>query len=404
VVKQVFEGVKILDFTWAVVGPLTVKYLADQGAEVIHVESRTRPDVIRPAPPFKDGIPGLNRSAYPASFNNNKYGLALNLKHPRAKEVIDRLINWADIVAESFAPGAMARLGISYNNLVETKPDIIMYSTCQQGQTGRYAKIAALGTQLVALSGFTHLTGWPDRGPTGPYGPYPDTCAPPIGAAAIAAALDYRRRTGKGVHIDLSQYEATINFQAPVILDYTVNKHIQHAQGNRCSYAAPHGTFPCQGDDRWCAIAAFTDEEWQALCNAMGNPEWVRRPEFATLLQRKKNEDELEQRLAQWTIDYTAEEIMYKLQEVGVPAGVVEKAEDVQNDPQLAHRHYYWELDHPEIGKHHYEGPPFRLSGAPPELNKPAPCLGQDTEYVCTDILGFSDGLFSELSADGVFE
>ena len=295
-------------------------------------------------------------------------------------------------------------MGISYNNLVKTKPNIIMYSTCQQGQTGGRSKIAALGTQLVGLSGFTHLTGWPDRGPTGPYGPYPDTCAPPIGAAAIAAALDYRRRTGKGIHIDLSQYEATINFQAPVILDYTVNKRIQNAQGNRCSYAAPHGAFPCQGDDRWCAIAVFTDEEWQALCNAMGNPEWVRMPKFATLLQRKENEDELEQRLAQWTIDYPAEEIMYKLQEVGVPAGVVENAEDVQNDPQLAHRHYYWELDHPEIGKHHYEGPPFRLSQSPPELNKPAPCLGQDTEYVCANILGFSDELFSELSADGVFE
>ena len=403
-VRALFEGVRILDFTWAYVGPVAVKYLADQGAEVIHVESSTRPDPIRAAPPFKDGIPGIDRSAYPACFNNNKYSLALNLKHPRAKEIMGRLINWADIVAESFAPGAMARLGISYDNLVKIKPSIIMYSTSQQGQTGRHSKIAALGTQLVALSGFTQLTGWSDRGPTGPFGPYPDTIAPPIGAAAIAAALDYRRRTGRGIHIDLSQYEAAINFLAPVILDYTVNKRIQRAQGNHCPYAAPHGIFPCKGENRWCAIAVFTDEEWQALCEAMGNPQWVRRPEFATLLQRKKNEDQLEQQLARWTINYTAEEIMYKLQGVGVPAGVVEKAEDVQNDPQLAHRHYFWQLGHREIGKHTYEGPPFRLSKTPAELNRAGPCLGQDTEYVCRNILGISEELFSRLSADGVFE
>ena len=402
--EKVFTEVKIVDFGWVVVGPTTVKYLADQGAEVIHIESSTRPDVLRVTPPFKDKIAGLNRSAYQACINNNKYCLALNMNHQRAREVIGRLINWADVIAESYSPGTMAKWGLSYDDLVKIKPDIIMYSTSQQGQTGRHSRIAALGTQLVSLAGFTYLTGWPDSGPTGPYGPYTDTIAPPIGAAAIAAALDYRRRTGRGVYIDLSQYEAAINFLSPIILDYTVNKHVQSAQGNRCPYAAPHGIFPGKGDDRWCAIAVFTEEEWHALCNAMGNPEWVKEPRFATLQGRKGNEDELEQLLAQWTINYDARELMYKLQKAGVPAGVVENGEDIQNDPQLAHRHYLWELEHPEIGKHSYEAPPFRLSKTPAELNKPGPCLGEDTEYVCTKILGISDELFIELLAEGVFE
>ncbi len=402
--KKVFEGIKVADFTWVAAGPATIKYLADHGAVVIHIETNTQPDALRITPPFKDGIPGLNRSAYQAGFNNNKYGLSLNLKHPRANEVVRRLIDWADIIAESYSPGTMARWGLAYEDLVKIKPDIIMYSTSQQGQTGRHSRVAAYGTHLVSLAGFTHLTGWPDRGPTGPYGAYTDTPVPPLGAAAIAAALDYRRRTGRGVHIDIAQYEAGVNFLAPVLLDYTVNKRVQQREGNRCAYAAPHGIFPCKGNNRWCAIAVFTDIEWQALCNAIGSPSLALDSEFATLLLRKKNEDKLEQLLAKWTVNYDAKELMYKLQEAGIPAGLVENAEDIQNDTQLAHRHYLWELNHAEIGKHSYEAPPFRLSKTPAELNKPSPCLGEDTEYVCTRILGISDELFIELLEQRVFE
>ena len=402
--KQVFEGVKVIDFTWVGVGPITIKFLADHGATVIHIESNIQPEALRITPPFRDGIPGLNRSAYHACFNNNKYGLLFNLKHPRAKEVIKRLIDWADVVAESFSPGTMSRWGMAYEDLVKIKPSIIMYSTCQLGQTGRRARMAAYGTQLVSLAGFTHLTGWPDRGPTGPYGPYTDLPCPPVGAAAIAAALDYHRRTGRGVHIDLSQYETGINFIAPVILDYTVNKRVWEREGNRCPYAAPHGIFPCKGDDRWCAIAVFTDDEWRALCKVMRNPCWTKEPRFSTFLSRKKNEDELEHLLAQWTINYDAEELMYKLQKAGVPAGMLENGEDIHNDPQLIHRHYLWELNHPEIGKHSYETSPFRMSKTPAELYKAGPCLGEDTEYVCTKILGIPDELFIELLGQGVFE
>ena len=401
---QVFKGVKIADFTWVGVGPLTIKHLADHGAEVIHIELAARPELLRVTPPFKDRKPGLNRSAYNACFNNNKYGLSLNMNHPRAKEVLQRLVNWADVVAESFTPGTMAKWGMAYHDLVKIKPDIIMYSTCQQGQTGPRAKIAAYGTQLVSLSGFTHLTGWADKEPTGPYGPYTDTIAPLLGAVAIMTALLYRRRTGKGTHIDLSQLEAGIFFLSPVMLDYTVNKRIARREGNRCPYGAPHGVYPCRGDDRWCAIAVFSDEEWQKLCQLMGQPELAQDPRFSTLLQRKKNEEELDRTISEWTSSLTAEDIMYSLQQAGIAAGVAQTTQDVQNDPQLAHRHFFWELDHAEIGKHSYEAPPFKLLKTPAELNKPGPCVGEDTEYVCTQILGIPDELFMELLLQGVFE
>ncbi len=235
-------GVKIADFTWVVAGPLTIKHLADHGAEVIHIESSIRPELLRLLPPFKDREPGLNRSAYNACVNNNKYGLSLNMNHPRVKEVLHRLIHWADVVAENFAPGTMAKWGLAYEDLIKIKPDIIMFSTSQMGQTGPRAKIAAYGAQLVSLAGFSFLTGWPDRDPTGPYGPYTDAAIPPLGTAAILTALIHRRRTGKGKHIDISQFEAALNFISPVLLDYAVNHRVTMRNGNRCATSSPHGS------------------------------------------------------------------------------------------------------------------------------------------------------------------
>ena len=402
--KQVLEGIKVADFTWVAVGPLTIKYLADHGAEVIHVESATQPELLRASPPFKDRKAGLNRSAYNACLNNNKYGLALNLNQPGSKDVVLRLIKWADIVAESFSPGIMAKWGLAYNDLVKIKPDIIMYSSSQQGQTGPYAKIAAYGSHLVSLAGFTHLAGWPDRDPTGPQGPYTDTIAPPLGAAAIMAALIRRRRTGKGMHIDLSQLEAGVNFLSPVMLDYTVNGRAARRDGNRSPYAAPHGVYPCRGNDRWCAIAVFTDEEWQRLCQLMEKPELAQDARFSSLLQRKRNEDELDRVISGWTVNLTAEEVMHRLQQAGIAAGVAQTSQDIQDDPQLAHRHFFRELEHTEIGRHCYEAPPFQMSRTPYELNLPGACIGEHNEHVCTKILGFSDEEFIQLLADGVLE
>lgn len=402
--SRTLEDIKIADFTWVVAGPLCVRYLADYGAQVVHVETGTRIDPIRYTPPYKDDIPGTNRSGYFHNYNSNKYGITLNLRHPKALEIAKKLILWADIVAENFNPGVMKRLGLGYEELKEIKPDIIMISLGSKGQTGPQARLPAFGAHLAALSGFTHITGWPDRDPPVIFGAYTDSIAGRFGAATLLAALDYRRRTGKGQYIDLSQSEAGIQFLMPPLLDYDVNQRILERKGNRHLSAAPHGAYRCKGEDRWCAIAVFTDQEWEAMRQVMGSPPWSEDDKFATPLGRKRNEEELNSLIEQWTTNYPAEEVMNRLQQAGISAGVVETAEDLHSDPQLEYRHHFWVLEHQEIGKSTYDSLGSRLSKTPAELYKAAHTLGEDNYYVYTQILGLSDEEFVELLEEGVFD
>ena len=402
--KQALEGLKVVDFCWAAAGPIVGLYLAHHGATVVRIESMRRFCLTRSSQPYKDNKPGINRSAFFTIYNSNKLGVSLNLSHPKGVEVAKRLVAWGDIAGENFTPGVMDRLGLGYGDLKKVKPDIIMFSSCNLGQTGPEATQPGLGAHLVGYAGFTHLTGWPDRPPVQPYAAYTDYLGPRFLVAALLAAVDYRRRTGKGQYLDLSQLEIGVHHIAPVIMDYTVNRRIETRDGNRYPYAAPHGAYPCQGNDRWCAIGVFNDEEWNALCQAMGNPEWTKEAKFATLLGRKENEEELNERLGEWTRSFTAEEVMEELQAAGVPAGVVKNAADILDDPQLAHRHYFWQLEHPEIGVHSCEAEGFTLSKTPTEIRMPAPLLGQHTEYVCREMLGMSDEEFIDLFNQGVFE
>lgn len=398
------EDIKVADFSWVGAGPWTVKYLADHGAQVIHIESNMRIDLLRVTPPYRDNQTGLNRSGYFSNYNENKYGISLNLNHPRGSEVAKRIVAWADVVVESFGPGRMKKWGLDYEELRKLKPDIIMLSSTQMGQTGPASPSRAAGTQLVGLSGFIELTGWADCLPSTPYGAYTDAIAPRFGAVSILAALDYRRRTGKGQYLDLSQYETALHFIAPLFLDYTVNGRIATRTGNKCSYAAPHGVYPCRGNDRWCALAIFTDKEWEVLTSVMKHPRWVADPKFATILARKNNEDELDKLIGVWTVDFIAEELMTMLQGIGIRAGVVEDMRDIHYDAQLKHRHHFWELDHPVIGKHRVDAPPVILSKTPRQLNRAAPCLGQDNYYVYTHLLGMSEEEFVQLLEEGVLE
>jgi len=402
--NKALADVKVADFTWVVAGPLCVRILADFGAQVVHVETGTRLDPIRYTPPYKDNIPGTNRGGYFHNYNSNKYGITLNLKHPKAPDLVRRLILWADIVAENFNPGVTERLGLSYEQLREIRPDIIMISLGSKGQTGPQSRLPAFGAHLAALSGFTAITGWPDRDPPVIFGAYTDSIAGRFGAATLLAALDYRRRTGKGQYIDLSQSEAGIQFLVPPLLDYATNQRILERKGNRHPAAAPHGAYRCTGEDRWCAIAVFTDAEWQALCRVMDNPPWAQDSRFATTAGRKMNEEELDRLVEQWTTKYPAEEVMTMLQEAGVSAGVVETAEDLHHDPQLKARHHFWFLEHHEIGRSSYDSMGSHLSKTPAELHKAAHTLGEDNYYVYTRILGLSDEQFVGLLEQGVFE
>lgn len=402
--KRPFDGINVLDFSWAGVGPETVNYLAHYGATVVKVENFSRPDITRTNPPYKDGRPGLDRSIYFAWLNKGKkFDITLDLNNPKAIELAKRLVKWADIVAESFTPGTMEKWGLGYEDLKEIKEDIIMFRTCGHGQTGPLAKHPSLGFHLTSISGLNSFTGWADRPPTELPGAYTDPLAQLFAGTSLIAALDYRRRTGEGQCLDLAQQEASIHFIAPLILDYSVNGRQPKRTGNRVSYASPHGAYPCKGDDRWCAISIFDDKEWRSFCKVIKKAEWIDDPKFSTFLNRKKNEDELDRLIGEWTCGYRAEDVMELMQEAGISAGVIANAKDVAEDPQMSHYQFYRELDHPEMGKcSFYHGPPFNLSGSPSEVSAP-PMLGEHTEHVCTKFLGISDEEFIQLVQDGVF-
>lgn len=402
--EPALEGLKVVDFSWVLAAPLMVKYLSDHGATVVHIESGTRPDNARMSAPHKPGVPKVDASGMFAYVNSNKYSLSLNLNHPQGLRIARKLIAWGDVVVENFGPGTMARWGLAYDDIVKIKPDIIMLQCSMLGQTGPRAGERGFGIALTGLAGFTHLTGWPDRGPTPPFGAYTDFIAPIFGAAALMSALDYRRRTGKGQCIDVSQYEAGVHFAAAAILDRTVNGREGTRAGNRNPGAAPHHAYRCRGNDRWCAIAVFSDAEWHAFCRAIGNPDWTGAPGFATLTGRKANENELDRLVEAWTVNFSAEEVMETLQACGIGAGVVQNAEDLLNDPQLKHRGYFWWMEHRDLGAFPHLGQAFKLSGTPARARMPSPRLGEHTEMVCREILGLSDDEFVALLGAGAFE
>jgi crotonobetainyl-CoA:carnitine CoA-transferase CaiB-like acyl-CoA transferase len=403
--KSVFEGLKVVDFTWAAAGPITTRHLGDYGATVVKVESQKHPDSLRVGPPFVDGKPGINRSGFFAQFNPNKLSATLDMTNPVGREVARKLIvEWADVVVDSFTPRVMPGWGLSYAELSAERPDLIMLSTCMQGQTGPYRDYAGFGDQGAALSGFFMLNGWPDREPATPNGAYTDMATPHFGAAALLAALDYRTRTGRGQYIDLSQIECGVHFLAPQVLDYTVRGHVPQRMANRSLRAAPHGVFPVEGTDAWIAIACETDVQWRALVSTMGTPEWATAPELATLDGRMARQDDIEQHIAEWTRAQRGPELQRWLLEAGVPAGVAYPALDLFQDPQLVARQHFVPLDHPEMGVWQYDELGFKLPESPSALTTAAPLLGQHTELVLREFLGYSESEYQALIEAGALQ
>jgi crotonobetainyl-CoA:carnitine CoA-transferase CaiB-like acyl-CoA transferase len=400
--RGVFEGLKVVDFTWAAAGPITTRHLGDHGATVVKIESAKHPDSLRVGPPFVDGKPGINRSGFFAQFNPNKLSIALDMTSSTGRGLARRLIlEWADVVVDSFTPRVMPGWGLAYADLSTARPDLIMLSTCMQGQTGPYRDYAGFGDQGAALSGFFMLNGWPDRDPATPNGAYTDMATPHFGAAALLAALDYRARTGRGQHIDLSQIECGVHFLSPQVLDYTVRGHVPGRMANRSLRAAPHGVFPVQGDDCWIAIACETDAQWAALVRVMGSPAWAT---CTTLQERLANEDSLAASIAQWTAPQDGGVLQERLISAGVPAGVVHKALDLFDDPQLVHRNHFVALEHPEMGAWKYDQLGFKLPDSPSHLHSAAPLLGQHTELVVKQFLGCSDAEYQLLLDSGALQ
>jgi crotonobetainyl-CoA:carnitine CoA-transferase CaiB-like acyl-CoA transferase len=386
-------GVKILDLFWVLAGPTATRTLADYGATVIRVESSRRLDTLRVSPPWQFGAPHPEAGVGFQSANANKLGITVNLGSQEGRALVRDLVDWAEVVTESFAPGVMDSFGLGWETLRQGRPDLIMISSCIMGQTGPWRDYAGFGRLAVSVTGFQELGSWPERPPSGPFGAYTDAIASRYNALAILAALEYRRRTGKGQYIDLSQSEAALHFLAPAILDRTLHGPRPGAVGNQDGELFPHGMFPAAGEDRWVAIAVRDDRDWTALCDAMDR---------ADLLARRAEREEVEAAISAWTREREPAEIEAQLQARGVPAHTALDTPGLFRDPQLQHRGHFIEIPHQIFQTTTIESSRLRLSRARARVPEQALSLGRDNGRVLEEILGLSTERIADLTARGV--
>jgi benzylsuccinate CoA-transferase BbsF subunit len=395
-------GVRIIDFSWAYAGPYAAELLALMGAEVIKIESRKRPCITRRQPHPITGQPyDIDDCPYFKDLNMNKLGVALNLSQPKAIELAKRLVERSDVVVESFTPGVMSRLGLGYEVLRSVNPSIIMLSSSANGTTGPEARYAGYAPMFNATSGLGELTGYPDGPPTVMRITI-DNVVAHLNAFAILAALIYRQETGEGQYIDAASQEVIACLIGDSIMDYTMNGRVQSRDGNRDEIMAPHNCYRCLGEDKWINIAVSTEEEWQILCQVMGNPDWSKEARFSDAYNRWQNQEELDKLLESWTINYSNYDLMHTLQKAGVAAVPSFTSEDLFADPHLAEREFSQVFERPRTGNYVIIAPPWKLSATPARIVQDAPSLGEHNEYVFGKLLGISREEINKLQEEGV--
>ena len=408
------EDIKIVDFGWVIACPHGTRLLADLGAQVIKVESRAKLDGVRVDFPREGVTSPLDEGG--GTFqeqNRNKMGMALNLKAPKGQEIFGRLVRIVDVVAANFAPRGFKKLGLEWEKLQKYNPGIIVVNAPGMGNWGPYSEFMTYGPNLQALSGITNTIGYAGQEPVGTGVPWVDYMGGAALAIAILAALEYRRKTGKGQFIDLSQQEVALSFLGSTLLEWSANNKAKENCGNHHhdDSAAPHNCYRCQGEERWCVISVASDEEWDNFGNVLDNPAWTKDPKFATHLKRILNQEELDKLTEAWTVNYPPEEVVKKMQEGGVSAGVVQNIEDlIKHDSHLRDRGFLVDL---KLPPHPDRKPPTltipgvitQLVGKSLSVRHPAPGpLGQDNEYILKDMLGMTDQEISQAAAEGAFE
>ncbi len=391
-------NVKVLDFMWAMAGPAAARVLADYGADIIRVESETRLEVARSLQPFRDDIGDPEYSALYNNMNAGKRGICLDMSKPAALDVIWDLIDWADVIVESFSPKAMAGWGMGWEQVHQRRPDVIMASSCLMGQTGPLAMLAGFGTMAASISGFFYPVGWPDRAPCGPFGAYTDYTSPRWLVAAVMGALEHRRRTGEGQYIDFSQAESALHLLAPAVLDRTVNGRVAERAGNRDRHIAPQGVYRTAAteshDDNWIAISCVDDVQWESLAAQMGRGDLAE----LTPAQRHERHDELDAAISAWTRGHDGTALMYRLQDVGVAAHIVQNSPEYTADPQIIHRGQQVEVPHSKQGTTIVDASRFRLSRTPAQVSHGGPTLGEHTFDILTEVLGYDSDRIAELA------
>jgi len=401
----IFEGLKVLDFTWAAAGPIVTKQLSDNGAEVVKVESRAHPDSVRLGGPFKDGKPGINRSGFFADFNSSKKSIAVNLASQPGKDLVLRLATeWADVVVDNFRPGVLDRWGLGHDRLRTLDPRLVVLSSSLYGDDGPWRDLAGFGAQGAAVAGIHGLTGWPDLPPAMPKGAYTDSVSPRYAMAALMGALIHRDRTGEGQRIELSQVEATIEILAPELLAWQLTGVAPERAANRKPGRRLHAVLPCAGADYWIAVDVRTDPQWQALSGVLvdlGGDDLARK---LTAFEALERSEEVEELVATVTMSVPPFDLEQRLHAAGVPAGVALKGSDLLADPKLRSRGHFWSLPHAEMGTLDYNGPAYRFHKTPSRLTTAAPLLGEHTDEVMSQVLGMSDEQIAQLHESGVLQ
>ena len=411
------EGVRILDLSRIWAGPHATKLLADMGADVIKVESTRAWDphrTIGGSGNLPGGEPGpdpWNRSGWFNTLHMSKYGITVDITQPKGKAVVEELVSISDVVIENFRAGLMERRGLGYQALRSIKPDLIMVSMPAFGNTGPWKDFIQYGIGQEQLGGISSMNGYlGEAAPMKSGVNFGDPIAGAHAAGAVLSALLYRRRTGKGVFIDVSQLESAICVIGEHILGYQMNRRNPANRGNRHPEYAPHGVYRCKSastglanpSDDWVTIAITTDEEWKRLCQVMGVPELAAAPRFADLLSREKHQDELDSIVSEWTRNMNSYEVMQKLQDVGIAATPVLSGEGVFNDPQYQERELLELVDHPSTGPYFLPGVAWKMSKSPGVVRWPSPRLGEHNELIYGELLGKSAEEIEILSGDGI--
>ena len=388
-------GIRVLDFTWVVAGPVATRILADHDAEVIKLER-------------KPGPPGERQRGLQGDLHRNKLSIAVNMANPGGIEVAQRLAAKSDLVIDNFSARVMRGWGMDYDSLSKIKPDIICISMSGLGHTGPRASYVSYGPTLQALGGFTRLMAEENGQPAGYGYSYANMAGGYTGALAALIALWHRRQTGRGQFIDLSQFEALVSLVGPALLDISVNGRTQSPPGylSQEMPAAPHGVYKCRplgdDDDRWLAISVRTQPEWERFVAAIGSPGWANSPEFRTLFLRMRKREQLDKHVGSWTIMQTAEHAMELLQGAGVAAGVVSNGADIcARDPQLRARDFWGAVTLPDGGRTNVTGVPIKMSATPSSIRTPSPLIGSSNDYVLGELLGYSSTDREQLKAIG---
>ncbi len=403
-------GVRVTDLTQVWAGPYATRFLADMGAEVIKVEAIQRPDPWRMGgqgrsqlyPGFEGGDRFFDREGRSSEYNRNKLGITLDLTREAGVKLLKKLVTISDVVAENFSAGVVDRLGVGYESLRQVKPDIVMMSMPGFGSKGPEAAFRAFGPIQEAMGGVTSVTGYQGQRPLETAEYYGDPTGAAFGAAALFAALLHRKRTGHGVFIDFSQREAMTACLPEILLEHQIRGKSLEPEGNRDPKKAPHGCYRCSGPDNWLVLSVGSDDDWQALCSAMGRPELVADPRFATKTDRIEHAAALDELIEAWTLPHDHIDLMHLLQASGVAAEAVFDTAELVNDQHFRARGFIDWVDHPVSGNHMTLGVPWLLSGARAPVRMPSPMLGQHNREVLGGLLGVSNDELQSLETDGI--